>query len=191
MQKPNEKKRRRILEEAARLFAARPFHDVRLEDVAAAAAVGKGTIYVYFPNKEELYLCLVDEGFARLVAELRAQHDDADGSALVALRRILAALVHFAVEHPQLSELMRSTAGGAGTRWAKARGELTRLIEATLRRGVRRRELRDAHPGLTALCIPGLVRSVILFGPRRLEERALTRQLARLIEHGIARRGAR
>jgi AcrR family transcriptional regulator len=191
MQKPNPAKRRRILEEAARLFAEKPYHDVRLEDVAARAKVGKGTIYIYFPNKDELYLSLVDEGFARLVAELRAQRDARDESALLALRRILAALVRFAVEHPHLSELMRSTVGGTATRSSRARAELTGLIETIIRRGVRRRELNDPNPALTALCIPGLVRSVLLFGPRKLDERSLARQLARLLEQGIVRKGAR
>ncbi len=187
MQKPNPAKRRRILEEAARLFAEKPYHDVRLEDVAAQAEVGKGTIYIYFQNKDELYLALVDEGFARLVAELGAQRAR-DESARSALRRILAALVRFAVLHPHLAELMRSSAGGAGARPTRVRAELTKIIEATIRRGVRRRELRDPNPGLTALCIPGLVRSVILFGPRRLDERALTGQLARLVEQGVLRK---
>ena len=187
MQKPNPLKRRRILEEAAHLFAEKPYHDVRLEDVAARAKVGKGTIYIYFSNKDELYLALVDEGFTLLVAELGAQQDHEE-SARDALRRILAALVRFAIEHPHLAELMRSSAGGAGARPTRVRAALTSLIETTIRRGVRRGEFRDPNPGLTALCVPGLVRSVILFGPRKLDERTLTRQLARLVEQGVLRK---
>ena len=76
MQKPTEQKRRRILEEAARLFAEQPYHDVRREDVAARAEVGKGTIYIYFPSKDELYLALVDQGFAQLVSEVGALAHD-------------------------------------------------------------------------------------------------------------------
>jgi AcrR family transcriptional regulator len=187
MQKPNPQKRRRILDAAARLFAGQRYHDVRLEDVAQAAQVGKGTIYIYFESKDELYLALVDEGFRRLVAELRESGHERGRSALVELRGILQALVRFAIEHPNLVELMRSSAGGAGTRWSKARGDLTDLLEETLRRGVRRKEIRDPDPALTALCIPGLVRSAIFFGPRVADERALTRRLMRLLEQGIAR----
>ncbi|MBK7641893.1 MAG: TetR/AcrR family transcriptional regulator [Planctomycetes bacterium] len=191
MQKPNEQKRRRILAAAAGLFAERPFHDVRLEEVAAQAGVGKGTIYIYFPGKEELYLALVDEGFTQLVAQLSERHIQAQGSARAALRAILAALVHFAVEFPHLAELMRSNAGGPGTRSSKARSELTQMLEETLRRGIRRREFSDPHPELTALCIPGLVRSVMLFGPRTLDERGVTRHLVRLLERGLNREAAR
>ena len=36
------------------VFSERGFAATRLEDVAARAGIGKGTIYLYFPNKEEL-----------------------------------------------------------------------------------------------------------------------------------------
>ena len=46
MQVRSEKKRGEIMSVAARLFASKPFHEVRLEHVAAQARVGKGTLYV-------------------------------------------------------------------------------------------------------------------------------------------------
>ena len=66
MQRPNDKKRRKITDTAARLFATRPFHKVRLDDVAAAAHVGKGTLYVYFKSKDDLYRSLVFDGLIML-----------------------------------------------------------------------------------------------------------------------------
>ena len=59
MQRPNEIKRQAILKAARTAFTRRPFHEVKLDDVATAARVGKGTIYVYFPSKDQLYLELV------------------------------------------------------------------------------------------------------------------------------------
>src|SRR4051812_13319197 len=55
MQRPDEKKRAQIVATAARLFATRPYHKVRLEDIATDARIGKGTLYIYFDNKEDLY----------------------------------------------------------------------------------------------------------------------------------------
>src|SRR6516225_5410398 len=49
----------KILTVAARLFATHRFHEARMEDIAAAAEVGKGTLYRYFRDKEELYLALL------------------------------------------------------------------------------------------------------------------------------------
>lgn len=42
----------RILDVAADLFANKPFHEVKLEDIAARARVGKGTLYLYWSSKE-------------------------------------------------------------------------------------------------------------------------------------------
>ncbi|HVC59940.1 MAG TPA: helix-turn-helix domain-containing protein [Acetobacteraceae bacterium] len=48
-----------IVEAALRLFADRGFAATKLEDVAAAAGIGKGTIYLYFPTKEDLFRAVV------------------------------------------------------------------------------------------------------------------------------------
>ncbi|HEY1935967.1 MAG TPA: TetR family transcriptional regulator [Acetobacteraceae bacterium] len=48
-----------IVEAALRLFAERGYAATKLEDVAAAAGIGKGTIYLYFATKEELFRAVV------------------------------------------------------------------------------------------------------------------------------------
>jgi AcrR family transcriptional regulator len=52
-------KRRQILEGARRIFLARGFDAASLLDLAKAAGVSKGTLYVYFKNKEELFAAIV------------------------------------------------------------------------------------------------------------------------------------
>ncbi len=49
-----DEKRRLIAKAAARVFGEKGFETTRMEDVARAAYVGKGTLYEYFRNKEEL-----------------------------------------------------------------------------------------------------------------------------------------
>ncbi|HEY6434410.1 MAG TPA: TetR/AcrR family transcriptional regulator [Acetobacteraceae bacterium] len=58
-----------IVEAALALFTDRGFAATRLEDVAARAGIGKGTIYLYFPTKEELFRAVVRR---RLVPNLDA-----------------------------------------------------------------------------------------------------------------------
>ncbi|HOX05611.1 MAG TPA: TetR/AcrR family transcriptional regulator [Planctomycetota bacterium] len=50
------RKQQKILEAAARAFAGQDFHKVRTDDIAAAAGVGKGTLFRYFAGKEELFV---------------------------------------------------------------------------------------------------------------------------------------
>jgi len=189
MQRPDEQKRQLIIDTAARFFATQPYHKVRLDDIAAAAKLGKGTLYIYFESKEDLYFTLIYDGFSALVDELRDQlHADADDPTVRRLERIVGALVSFGFRNPHLFELIRtagSVPGQADTRWKEKGRELQELIEETIRTGIERKEVADAHPQLTALCIPGMVRAVMLFGPRGADEGTVTGHIVRLLSEGI------
>lgn len=56
--KPTEQRRAEILDAALQLFSSKGFHDTTMEEVANAAGVAKGTIYLYFQSKEHLLLAL-------------------------------------------------------------------------------------------------------------------------------------
>ena len=60
-----------ILDAAERLLGVLGYSKTTMDDVAKAAGVGKRTIYVYFPSKEEVTLCTIDRIVDRLVARLR------------------------------------------------------------------------------------------------------------------------
>ncbi len=54
---PLQKERQqKILQSAARYFARVHFHEADMDSIAREAGVGKGTLYRYFKNKEDLYL---------------------------------------------------------------------------------------------------------------------------------------
>ncbi|RAS69836.1 TetR family transcriptional regulator [Lentzea atacamensis] len=55
-----EQRRAQILAAAAAVFAGKGFHKARMDDVARAAGLGKGTVYWYFASKEELAISLVE-----------------------------------------------------------------------------------------------------------------------------------
>jgi AcrR family transcriptional regulator len=55
------RKRRQILDGASKVFHANGFDAASMNDVARVAGVSKGTLYVYFENKEQLFLELIAE----------------------------------------------------------------------------------------------------------------------------------
>ncbi|MEO8587154.1 MAG: TetR/AcrR family transcriptional regulator [Acidobacteriota bacterium] len=65
-------KRRRILEAAVRTFGQRGFHEARIAEIAAAAKVAEGTVYLYFRNKEDLLGVVFDESMDDVLAKGRA-----------------------------------------------------------------------------------------------------------------------
>lgn len=74
MQKKNEQTMNRIFKSAEDLFSEKDFHDVKIEEIAKNAEVGKGTIYTYFKSKEDLlFQCLThnveehQKGFSKII----------------------------------------------------------------------------------------------------------------------------
>ena len=80
--------RERILDAAIELFSAKGFHDTKLDEIVAQASASKGSIYFHFPNKERLFIALVDQ-FADLI-EGRAK--EAIAGEADSIRRVQAAL---------------------------------------------------------------------------------------------------
>jgi AcrR family transcriptional regulator len=186
MRLPDDNKRRQIIATAADMFASQAYHKVRLDDVAAAAGVGKGTLYVYFQSKEDLYFTIIFEGVALLLSRLRSQLANDHTGAMHRLQTIVEELVDFAFQHPQFFELMKSMGLPRGNpQWDAQRDDMFNLIEQTIRNGVESGELRDEHPALTARFIPGLVRSAMLFAPKDLNPATLKQQITALLEHGM------
>ena len=64
-------KRKRILDASVRTFGRQGFHDARIAEIAAAARVAEGTVYLYFRNKEDLLGTIFDETMDDLLARGR------------------------------------------------------------------------------------------------------------------------
>jgi AcrR family transcriptional regulator len=94
-----------ILDTAARLFARHGYHEVDTQLLADELEIGKGTLYRYFPSKQDLFLAAVD----RVMRRLRQQIDDSIVSIEDPLDRIAVAIrtyLAFFQEHPDCAELI-------------------------------------------------------------------------------------
>jgi len=66
-------KRIRILRAAIRIFSQRGFFNSKVSDIARAAGVADGTIYLYFKNKDDLLISLFEEKMGEVVSEVRGK----------------------------------------------------------------------------------------------------------------------
>jgi AcrR family transcriptional regulator len=94
---PRETKRELILRAAERLFIGRRFDEVKLDEIAVAAGVGKGTLYLYFKNKEDLFAALAGEGTTEMAVRIR-ELADASGPFRDRLRRFGEEFSEFACQ---------------------------------------------------------------------------------------------
>src|SRR5262245_25077034 len=68
-----------ILVAARKVFAEKGFADATVDDIADAAGLAKGTLYLYFPSKRELYLGALKTGITELVERSRSGMAAASG----------------------------------------------------------------------------------------------------------------
>jgi AcrR family transcriptional regulator len=158
-----------MLDAAARLFGTHRFHEVRMEDIAAEAAVGKGTLYRYFEDKEELYLALLTRASVQMLQRLEAVLKLTQG-ARQGLEVLVAAIIAFFDEHPHLLDLIQRAEvhqrPGAASPWQQTRDDLLRLVLSLFDAGQQHGEFIIRHPDLAALMLLGGLRGVIRFGKR-------------------------
>lgn len=178
----------KMLDAAGRLFGARHFHEVRMEDIAAEAEVSKGTLYRYFQDKEEMYLALLERASHQLVEELQARVSEAAGGRerLVA---VVDAIITFFDRQPHLFDLIqRAEVGheqGKAFPWQEVRDKGMQIVLDIFEDADAAGEFRVRDPQIAMLMLLGGLRAVIRVGkPPR--PRGLAEQLVDDLLHGAA-----
>lgn len=144
-----ERTRARLLKIAIRLFAARGFHGVAVDEVVAAAAVNKRMVYHYFESKEGLYLAALEEVFGRLGGfELDAVNTSAPPDEK--LRRLLEANFVFLDANPEFVRMLLWENLDEGRHLSASRGRLDKnpfmeRFAAIVREGVEAGIFRAPH----------------------------------------------
>jgi AcrR family transcriptional regulator len=99
-------KRRQIVEGARSIFLAQGFDAASMSDIARAAGVSKGTLYVYFANKEELFQAIVHEE-CMFHAEGTFNFDLGDHEVEGILTRLGVAFINF-LSRPEKASALRT-----------------------------------------------------------------------------------
>ncbi|TNB48291.1 TetR/AcrR family transcriptional regulator [Martelella lutilitoris] len=74
---PPEARRKSIMDAALVVFSEKGFANARIEDIARHAGIGKGTVYLYFPDKESLFKSLISEALGPLLMTAHARLEEA------------------------------------------------------------------------------------------------------------------
>ena len=115
--------RERILDAAMNIFSAKGFHDTKLDEIVAEASISKGSIYFHFPNKEKLFIALVDQ-FADLI-ERRAKEAIAEESqGIHRVQAALEAVLETFGKYRRPAKLLLVQAVGLGTVFERKRMEV-------------------------------------------------------------------
>lgn len=146
-----------ILNGALTVFHKRGFAATRMDDVAQAAGISKGTIYLYFKNKKALLEALIERGMKPVAARLKAMADAAPQGDIAPILQAMMSFTAASLTNPQTSAVPLII-----IKEARQFPELARLYRSTvidigfaaitglIARGVKTGEFRQLNPALAA-----------------------------------------
>ena len=160
-------RKNQIMKVVEQLATDRRFHEITLDEVAAAAGVGKGTIYRYFGDKNELFFQVATSGFDEL-CELLEQIVPADRDFPEKLSTVCQEIGRFFATRRQLLQMMQNEAGRIfwakgriRERWMAKREKLFAAVGEVLDEGVRAKIVRsDVSTEVLATFLLGMLRTM-------------------------------
>jgi AcrR family transcriptional regulator len=178
---------RRIIDAAVQLFAEHPYHEVRMEDIAARAQVAKGTLYLHYQDKEDLFLGVLNDGLLALVERIEANlkpEMPPEQKLLVMNRESFRYFEsnHFFLDVVQRVELFRI--GMKSPCFEETRGRLQAILMRIFREFPSRANSTDEEIALEVLAHSGMMKEIVHSLPRPWPE-DLPERLTRLFLHGL------
>ena len=145
-------KKQRIMQAAEQLFRTRQFHEITLDEVARLADIGKGTIYLYFSDKEDLFFQTAVAGFEEMCELLRQNATNGIKFRDGLLRTCETVSGFFRQRRPLFlmilsqGERAMERGGGLRERWLERRKNMTGAVAAIIARGVGSGDIRSDIP---------------------------------------------
>jgi AcrR family transcriptional regulator len=157
--------RERILDASLDIFSDKGYHDTRLDEIVDQSHTSKGAIYFHFPNKERLFLALVDQ-FANLlerrVVEAIQQEKKGIGRVRVALTTCLETFGRY--RRP--AKILLVQAVGLGTTFENKRNEINDrfayLIQTYLDESVEVGDIPPVDTEIVSIAWMGAIYNVVI-----------------------------
>jgi len=184
-----------ILEAARTVFASKGFADATVEEIADAAGVAKGTVYLYFPSKRDIYLEALKTGIAEL-NRLTAANVARTSGAAAKIREYISTRVRYADEHRDFFKIYHHEfaslvhPGAIDEDFCQLYRRQAETLEQIVKEGVNAGEIRPVSTASIGFLIYDITRCLIaqrLLGWSRATPEEDIDSLCSLVWKGIAK----
>jgi TetR/AcrR family transcriptional regulator, fatty acid metabolism regulator protein len=117
--------RTRILEAAVQVFAQKGYHETRVDDIVAESKTSKGSVYFYFPSKQDIFLGLIDT-FSDLLVSRLSEAIQKDAHGIEQVDTALHVCLKLFSQYRTLAKIALVQAVGLGAVFDERRRELNR-----------------------------------------------------------------
>jgi AcrR family transcriptional regulator len=179
-------RRAQVLRHAKRIFARKGYHRTNVADIISRARIARGTFYLYFQNKKDLFQELLNQVLNEIESRIRRLRvGPGNPDPVQQLRNNLRSVLNFVLAERELTDiLLNHSVGFDRDLDARIRNFYERIADAIQRSldlGIEMRLVRECDTRIAAYCILGGIKEVV-------GQMAHTRQrgIDRLVEEILA-----
>jgi AcrR family transcriptional regulator len=163
----NEFRRSELVAAARHVFGTYGFENATMDAIARQADVAKGTVYLYYRSKRDIYEATLRSCMEELETVVR-ERVEATGSLRTAIAAFVGARVEYFQDHLDFFRMYVDEIGSQvrapkqrQTLWGAMIDRQTRLLERLITAAIERREIRDVDPSATALALVDITRGLV------------------------------
>ncbi|KPK63098.1 hypothetical protein AMJ83_08510 [candidate division WOR_3 bacterium SM23_42] len=195
MRKKETKTRDKIIKNALKIFARKGYFRTTVDDIAQATGLAKGTVYLYFKDKQDLYVATIDEHFTRALDTLaginaksitpREKMQEIAISVINYIRHLKTSYMLFTFENINLKG---KTLKNIHSIIEPKIQEMIDLISDIIEDGVANKQFRKVDPRITAFYFLSMIRAIFLSNLYVSEASFQTDTVLKLFFEGLNKR---
>ncbi len=187
-------RRAQVLRHAKRIFARKGYHRTNVADIISRAGIARGTFYLYFQNKKDLFEELMQQVVSELQTRiLRIKIGPEERNPVEQLRDNLRRVVTFVLRERELTDILLHHASGFDRELdAKIRefyDRIAQMIQRSLDLGIEMNLVRKCDTRAVSYCILGGIKEVVgvLSRTRPRDTETLVQEILDFGLRGVAR----
>lgn len=159
-------RRQQVLRHAKRIFARKGYHRTNVADIIARAGIARGTFYLYFQNKKDLFEELLQQVLSELSTRiLRIRIGAGEKDPVEQLRDNIRRVVDYVLKERELTDILLNHSVGfdreLDQRIRDFYDRIAALIERSLELGIAMNLVRKSDTRAIAYCILGAIKEVV------------------------------
>ena len=160
-----EERKKMVVRCAKAVFSQKGYYQASISDIIQRAGIARGTFYLYFQSKRDVFNSILDELAKDLEGVIKRINLDPSASTLEQLRSILRSIIMLALEDRDMTRIVLRRAGGLDSEFDGKLREfyetVLSMIESSLQHGIEHGLVRECNTKVVACCILGCMKEMV------------------------------
>ena len=187
-----EERRRQLLDAAVQVFGKKGYHETQISDIIKKASVARGTFYLYFTSKREIFAALMEELFEQVSSQVKSLPREAVDQIPSQLLGNIERITTLLLDNPLLTRLLFAEAMGLDkeldTQLKRFYTQILNYIQRGLKQGQEMKFVRDGDVPTMSIALLGSFKEIFyqnLLGTEKIKRDTLLSEYFQFVVSAI------